>query len=421
MLIEFRAENFRSLCQEQALTFAAGSLGDASDPRPRAVEGHGEKLLPATVIYGANASGKSNVLAALAFMRRAVVDSYRRWNPEGGVPRTPFAWGGNRQKPSTFEATFLLKGTKYQYGFVVSDERVDEEWLSAWPKNREQMWFAREQGSFDFGEKLEGPNDEVKKVTRQNALFLSTAAQLGHEQLAPLYTWFRQVIPINVRGRGFRMISGLMFPEAIFHAEDVQVNLFNADLEESSARRIRELLRTADIGIFDMKRIDVEFDGGSGPKMRQQRIMFKHKQQDEESWLDLDEESDGTRTLLRMAPGIFESLETGGLLVVDELESSLHPLLGLAIVRLFNSPTTNPHNAQILFTTHDTNLLGNTLGDPLLRRDQIWLTEKGEDGATRLYPLTDYKPRNSENLERGYLQGRYGAVPYLGNLKWMTK
>jgi AAA15 family ATPase/GTPase len=122
-----------------------------------------------------------------------------------------------------------------------------------------------------------------------------------------------------------------------------------------------------------------------------------------------------------MAPSIFQALNSGGLMVVDELEASLHPLLGLAIIGLFNSPKTNSRHAQILFTTHDTNLLGNTLGEPLLRRDQIWFTEKEKDGATRLYPLTDYKPRKSENLERGYLQGRYGAIPYLGNLKWMAE
>jgi AAA15 family ATPase/GTPase len=115
------------------------------------------------------------------------------------------------------------------------------------------------------------------------------------------------------------------------------------------------------------------------------------------------------------------ALDLGGLLLVDELESSLHPLLGLMILRLFNSPETNPRNAQMLFTTHDTNLMGTTLGEPPLRRDQIWFTEKEENGGTRVYPLTDYKPRKSENLERGYLQGRYGAIPFLGPIDWMTE
>ena len=132
--------------------------------------------------------------------------------------------------------------------------------------------------------------------------------------------------------------------------------------------------------------------------------------------MPVEEESNGTLTLFKLAPSVLDALWTGGVLVVDELEASLHPLLGLHIVRQFNDPKLNPKNAQLLFTTHDTNLLGTTLGDPPLRRDQIWLTEKDHDGASRIYPLTDYKPRKAENLERGYLQGRYGAIPFLGEL-----
>jgi AAA15 family ATPase/GTPase len=112
---------------------------------------------------------------------------------------------------------------------------------------------------------------------------------------------------------------------------------------------------------------------------------------------------------------ILRALEDGNPLVVDELEASLHPILALQIVKLFNNPLQNPKNAQLLFTTHDTNLLGSILDGPALRRDQVWLTEKDKSGATVLYPLTDFQPRRSENLERGYLQGRYGAIPFLGN------
>jgi AAA15 family ATPase/GTPase len=428
MLIEFRVENYRSLRDEQALTFEAAPLGDPDDPRPRTVEGHGERLLPAAVIYGANASGKSNVLAALAFMRAAVVNSHRRWDPEGGVPRSAFAWGDKRSEPSTFEATFLLEGTKYQYGFVVDDQAVREEWLSAWPKHREQVWLEREDGSFTFGERLEGSNDAVKSVTRPNALFLSTAAQLGHEQLTRLYTWFRRIFPVNVQappmnmpGGAYRVSPGVAFA-AIFPlpGDEPENALSKGVADESAPKRIRELLRAADVGICDVKRVDDETEL-RGRKYRRQRIQFRHNADNDDSWLDLEEESGGTRTLFLMAPSIFGALDSGGLLLVDELESSLHPLLGLAIVGLFNSPKTNPRNAQILFTTHDTNLLGNAIGEPLLRRDQVWFTEKDKDGATRLYPLTDYKPRKAENLERGYLQGRYGAIPYLGGLEWMTE
>lgn len=126
------------------------------------------------------------------------------------------------------------------------------------------------------------------------------------------------------------------------------------------------------------------------------------------------EESNGTQTLFHLALPVLRSLQRGGILLIDELERSLHPVLAKQIIDQFNDPTANPNNAQLIFTTHDTNLLGTTLGEPALRRDQVWLTEKDAEGATVLYPLTDYKPRKAENLERGYLQGRYGAIPFLG-------
>ena len=200
MLIEFRAENHRSLRDEQAITLEAGRVGEPSDQRPRLVPGHGEALLPAAVIYGANASGKSNVLSALAFMREAVILSHRRWEPDGGIPRTAFAWGGKRNESSMFEATFLVGETKYVYGFAVNDEVVEEEWLFAWPHNRKQVWFEREGNQFKFGEHFKGPIDTVTEVTRPNSLFLSAAAQQGHGQLTPIFTWFRGIYPVNIRG-----------------------------------------------------------------------------------------------------------------------------------------------------------------------------------------------------------------------------
>ncbi len=419
MLIEFRVENHKSLRDEQALTLEASRLGESDDGVPREVGGHKQRLLPAGVIYGANASGKSNMLAALSFMHEAVLASHSRWDPEGGIPRTPFAWGEKRDQPSLFEAAMTIDGTKYEYGFEADDEKICEEWIFAWPNNRRQVWLEREDRSFKFGENLRGPNESVREVTRPNALFLSTAAQLGHEQLAKLYGWFRRVYPVNTPGRRFATYFG-RFNELFFPAEDDQASLFPQLSEDTLVSRMRDLLRAADVGIVDMKKVDVELEL-RGRVRRRQRIMLQHQPGDEDSWLDFEEESDGTKTLLRMAPSLFRALETGGLLVVDELESSLHPLLGLEIVKLFNCPKANPRNAQILFTTHDTNLLGTTLGDPVLRRDQVWFTEKDAEGATTVYPITDFKPRKVENLERGYLQGRYGAIPFFGNISVLSE
>ena len=414
MLIEFRVENHRSLRDEQALTLEAGRIGESSDPRPRGVAGHGESLLPAAVIYGANASGKSNVLAALAFMHNAVVLSHRQGEPEGGIPRTAFAWGEKRNEASMFEASFLVGETKYVYGFAVDDEVVREEWLFAWPNKRKQVWFEREGDRFKFGEHMKGPNEAVKEVTRPNALFLSAAAQHRHRQLTSVYTWFRGIRRINIPGRGYRMPGGWAAPFYMF--DDKKPSLIQGDEAHSTlAARIGQLLKVADIGIVDIKSVD-NGEEHQGPAFRKRRLLLQHQAGDDESWLELKEESEGTKMLFRMAPSVFRTLDSGGLLLVDELEASLHPSLGLSIVKIFNSPKTNPKNAQIVFTTHDTNLLGTTLGEPPLRRDQVWFTEKDKEGASKLYPLTDYKPRKAENLERGYLQGRYGAIPFLGDI-----
>ena len=150
MLIEFRVANHRSLRDEQVLTMEAGRVGDEADPRPRHVPGHAEPLLTVAGLYGANASGKSNVLAALAFMREAVLESHLSWSPAPDVPRDPFAWGPKRKEPSLLEVVFLLDHVRYEYGFRVSDEQVLEEWLYAWPNGRRQVWFEHDGDTYKF-------------------------------------------------------------------------------------------------------------------------------------------------------------------------------------------------------------------------------------------------------------------------------
>ena len=405
MLIEFRVENHRSIRDEQVLTMEAGRVGDAEDPRPRKVPGHSQALLPAAALYGANASGKSNVLSALSFMRDAVLESHRRWGPEGGVPRDPFAWGPRASEPSFYEATILVDGVRYEYGFVADGQRFLEEWLHAWPSGHKQTWFERDADEFKFGANLRGENRTVQLVTRPNALFLAAAVQLRHEQLAPVYRWFYG--------------CSILLPRSRHRVNETRLaRIVEESVESSSSRyaldRIRELLGAADVGIVDLRLVDVGLE--DPPGVHWKRLQLRHRGHDEEAWLALEQESDGTRALLSLTPRLFDVLDRGGLVAIDELEASLHPLLARRIVDQFNDPVRNPRNGQILFTTHDTNLIGTVAGASALRRDQIWLTEKDAEGATSLYPLTDYKPRASENLERGYLQGRYGAIPFLGEL-----
>jgi predicted ATPase len=409
MLIEFRVSNHRSIREEQVLTMEVGRTTAQDDIRSRVVEGSSTPLLPVAAIYGANASGKSNLISAMSFLVAAVSWSHRVWEPEGGVPRDPFAWGSERGAPSVFECMFVSNGVRFEYGFSVNDDIFLEEWLYAWPHGRKQLWFERDLQEFKFGEHLHGENRLVEHTTRPNSLFVSAAAQNRHEQLSTVFSWFRRIrVATPPERRGDAIADPMLVRFLGLDREDpAQLALFpkQRDPREERFDQVVDLLRAADTGIVDMKVVTSESE-----------IYLRHRSRGEEAWLPLREESSGTKSLLRLALGLLSTLRSGGLLVVDELEASLHPLLGLYLVQLFNDPAKNRHNAQLIFTTHDTNLLGTSLGPPALQRDQVWLTEKDDDGATRVYPLTDYKPRKAENIETGYLQGRYGSIPFLGDL-----
>ncbi len=410
MLIEFRVENHRSIRDEQVLTTAAGRGGDPGDPRPRSIKGYTKPILPVEAIYGANASGKTNVLNAMAFMRECVLNSHRNWEPQEGISRDPFAWGERRKEPTSLEMVFVVDGVRYQYGFKFNELAFLEEWLFAWPRGKKQTWFTREAEEFEFGENLKGENEVIKGFTRANALFLSAATQFRHQLLTPLYSWIGSMGLYNLTRNRAVYTSPVDFAIAAMFEEAAQPTLFgDIDEDTSMLRRFKALLRNADIGILDARMVRNE------ARVRSVRFELKHQCEDDDAWLPLEEESRGTQTLFRLAPYVLRALRFGGVLLVDELESSMHPNLAEHIIRQFNDPEINTQNAQLIFTTHDTNLLGTLAGEPVLRRDQVWLTEKDENGATVLYPLTDFKPRKGENVERGYIQGRYGAIPYLGS------
>lgn len=404
MLIQFRVENHRSLRDEQILSLVATS--DRSGAYAPRAEGIDEALVPVVAIYGANASGKSNVLAALDFMRCAVVDSHRRWDIDG-TPHEPFRLSGKSKEPSLYEVDFVVDAVRFRYGFQLGASRIEEEWLFAWPHGRKAMWFEREGDRFEFGKTLHGENEAIKSLTRPNSLFLSAAAQNNHATLLPLARYFAacRLAPAG-RGRLLgrpREVIGLVR----------QIGALSSGPERTT---ILQLLRAADTGILDL-RIDPSTSVHGMDDARLSSVYVRHRTADEDhAWLPLTAESAGTIALLELAPHVLDALRVGRLLCIDELEASLHPSLALSVVRLFNDPMHNSRGAQLVFATHDTNLLGSIVSEPALRRDQVWFTEKDESGATHLYPLTDFHPRKEENLERGYLQGRYGAVPFLGEL-----
>ncbi len=418
MLIEFRVKNHRSIREEQVLTMEAMKrLGDADDTRPRKVVGYAEKLLPVAAIYGANASGKSNFLAAIGFMREVVTSSFG-WSPDEGIDRDPFGWGVSRSEPSLYEMTMLIEDVRYQYGFVLNDEQILEEWLYAWPKKRKRILFTRDLEKYKFGEDFVGDNEVIARVTRPNALFLSSAPQFNHKQLVGIIRWFSRfemirvdLVTENIRGK----IAAKNALPLMLDPEGNKDLLSKLGFNTAMIAALKATILKSDVGIHDIRIVEKEILVESKMKLFK-NLEFKHDAEDESSWIPLKEESSGTQSLIYLSPIFIRALYYGTTVVVDELESKLHPLLALEIIKAFNDPSTNPRNAQLIFSTHDTNLLGTVSDDTPLRRDQIWLTEKKSKGESVLFPLTEFNARKAENLERGYLQGRYGAVPFLHEL-----
>lgn len=408
MLLKFRFENFRSFSEEQVLSFAA-TKDSPEDLRLLHVDAVSTPILPAIAIYGANASGKTNAIRALSFMAQAVRASHRLWEPHAPVPIEPFALDGVADARSLFEVEVVAEHVRYRYGFVVSAERVLEEWLYAWPNGHQQTWFEREDARFKFGRHFSGDNEAIARLTRDNSLFLSAAAQHNHPLLSALFAWFAGIRFDLRSSRATLSRSASLELDTLFSA---QRTLFEERPSSIDREAILTLVRAADTGI-----VDVKVTRGDPHERAAPRIEFQHKSASPKGgWLPLEDESAGTRALVELSLQLRRGLRLGGLVAIDELEASLHPMLALAVIRLFHDPKLNPGKGQLLFTTHDTNLLGSLLGETPLRRDQVWFTEKDQIGRSHLYPLTDFHPRKEENLERGYLQGRYGAVPFLSDL-----
>ncbi|HSU14764.1 ATP-binding protein [Longimicrobium sp.] len=406
MLIRFRVKNYRSIRDEQEFSLVASTMSELPEAvaRPSAFD---FGVLRSAALYGPNASGKSTLCSALQFMKSAVTDSHKSWDPGGGISRDPFALDTTSVgEPSSFIVDVSLDNIRYEYGFVVDSSRVLEEWLYAYPKGRRQEWFTRTYDlpdEFAFSRLLSGENRTIAALTRPNSLFLSAAAQNNHQMLSPLHEWFSKQL---------RVIEAGTF-------DNLTLEVSERCLDPDYRAKVFDILKSADLGITEIEVLEDDQEGAARARMLDKMmavfgsselasVKLVHRTNGRiPVALPFKGESAGTRTLFALAGAMVEVMTSGGTLVVDELDRSLHPHLALKIVRMFNDPETNPNGAQLIFNTHDTNLLDTEL----LRRDQIWFTEKGDDGATRLFPLTDFRARKHENLERGYLQGRFGAVP----------
>jgi len=377
--------------------------------------GLGERVLPVAAIYGANASGKTAVIRALEFMTNVVKLSHSRWEPNQRIPVEPFAGDGGAT-PSEFSVDFLLDGIRHQYGFAADSQAIRQEWLYVYPKGKRQLWFRRADGKpMAFGAKMPGDNRTTEQFVRKNSLFLSTAAQNNHQALSPVYDWLSRSVSFVIGhlalwGRAIHRESAAAFVREAGNGDEILGLLSRADLGITGLAVEETPLPELSKKFLDL--IGSAMPPGSPaiavPETRK-IIRLTHRVGDRDIPFEAEQESNGTLTYLALIGPIVNALKSGSVLCVDELDASLHPHIAAQVMRLFNNPDANPRNAQLIFNTHDTNLLSSGV----LRRDQVWFTEKDAAGSSHLYPLTDYKPRRQENLETGYLQGRYGAIPFI--------
>lgn len=415
MLVEFRVTNFRSLRDEQVLSLVASKDKTLHETNTLATNLNAvPALLRSAVVYGANASGKSNLVKALQYMRGVVMQS-ATVPPGQEFQVRPFRLDGHSiNEPVEFEVTFLLNGVRYQYGFAMNTKRILREHLLVYKAFKPQRWFERHfdentgKDVYEFGPNLKGSKNVWEQATRPNALFLSMAVQLNSEALQIIYDWFANSLVIRNELAQFTTQTSIQM-------------LKNAD----DRKRICGFLSSADISIDDIQVVSrsviapqVHIDMAAGTteirneEVENHELRFSHVTEKGSAVFDFMDESSGTQNLLFLAGPVLDILSKGLTLVVDELDTSLHPLLVRELVRLFHQPKINTGGAQLILTTHDTSLLD---AQNLFRRDQVWFVDKDKDQASSLVPLSEFSTRKNEALERGYLTGRYGGIPFLSH------
>jgi len=418
LLLNFRLRNYRSFRDEQRLALQ----GDpALEP------------LRAVALYGANASGKTNLLRALRFGHDAVARSHQTWRPDEGIKgRAPFLLGSSADEPTAVEFVVQVGQTRYVYGFECDRTAFVREWLYRYSTNRRTLLFERSSPTeIRFGRALGGPNALVAETMRPNSLFLSAAAASNHQGVRAIYHWLSTHFAyIGPQDREFRLRESL---------EQLEGSEAAGRLQQTLA-----LLRAADVGIVDVSVVREPISDEQATMMGRflalleesapqsmpsnalddllafasRRFRFAHQgETSKPTTLEIDDESYGTQAVIALSGPILDALKIGSCLAVDELDASLHPHLVAAIVGLFKSPESNPRGAQLIFTTHDTSLLSKAPGtERVLDRREVWFVDKGSDGESSLVPLSDFSPRQAADFERTYLQGRYGGVPLLGRL-----
>ena len=405
MLLQFSIKNFRTFKNKATLSLIASNY-DKDTREYENIETNinfGLRILTSAVVYGANSSGKSKLLDAFSFMRYFVINSSKESQKGEVIKIEPFRLDRNSiNEPTEFEVIFIHNKVLFRYGFEVTKEKIISEWLFYKPKTKEIELFYREGNEYKIHNRNFSKGDTLVKegLVRDNALLISVAAQFNEKSAIDVLEWFEKN----------RVISGL-------YDAEYRDNTVNKLSNKSNKNTVLKFLKAADIGIEDLEILTVNSGQFKESPFSTVLIIKNTYEENIKSgttpfFLSIDE-SEGTRKYFYILGPVIDALEDGGILVVDELDSKLHPNLVSKIVSLFNSKEFNKKCAQLIFNTHDTNLLSSGL----FRRDQIWFTNKNKYGEAELYSLADFKSdevRKTEPFEDNYINGKYGAVPFLG-------
>lgn len=387
MLLQFSVTNHRSIKETAIISMKA-----AADKTMKEIliSPDGKKeLLPVMAIYGANAAGKSNVLHALLLMREMVCGIYAKPLKGTELPYEPFAFVDGETEPTELEIIYYYERIKYAYGFSFDRNKVISEYLYHWPNGREALIFSRENGKYEFRESIQEQLILARR-TPDNRLYLTSSNEWNCMQTEKAYLWFQQKLCglISTGGSNETTIDAIR------------------ESEQEKQRILKEMM-LADLGICDI----VLSGSAEKPIVSTIHQLIDSEGNQKQYTLLLGQESMGTQRFFSRIGLWMEAMKSGAVLVVDEIEASMHPLLTRHLIEMIQDKAINQSHAQLIFTTHDTGLLDLTL----LRRDQIWFAEKDENTMqTDIYALTEFSPRKQENIAKGYLQGRYGAVPFIG-------
>jgi AAA15 family ATPase/GTPase len=430
MLLEFSVSNYLSFKTKTTLSLFATPIKEHLDTN--IFSSNRYDLLKGAVIYGANASGKSNFIKAMSTMRRLVLQSFEQSSADE-LDVIPFLLNVETENtPSSFEAIFIIDNVRYRYGFEVDNRAVHAEWLFEAPKQAEKPLFIRENDGIEVMKGFSEGKD-LEERTRDNALFLAVADQFNGKIAKKIMQWFNNFITISglshegYKGVTFGMLENKLTSSTLLNFykkldlgfDDISISKKPFDPKELPNDMPESLVKQLVTDLEGAFKIDI--------KTIHKKYNSKGKLVGNVEFDMRSQESSGTNKLFNISGPVFDVLNDGGVLVVDELDASLHPLLTLAVTKLFNSKEFNQNNAQLIFATHDTNLLyyGN------YRRDQIYFVEKDSYGSSDMYSLVEYKEegktiRKDRSFEKDYIEGRYGAIPFIGNLsnvvtEWQEK